>query len=282
MLRKLEDTLEDILRERMMQRAELHDSMKYTLMAGGKRLRPMLYLNHISEEMTPAFEDFRFAAAIEMIHTYSLIHDDLPAMDNDDMRRGIPSNHRVHGEAMAILAGDALLSEAFTTVLYIIRDNLQFLPMAILLAEAAGMQGMVYGQSLDMLFEKEDVPYESVEQMVRFKTGKMIALPLEAAAMRLGYSGFRRRKIRQMGSLLGEIFQLKDDILDISGDEDELGKHIGSDALEGKRTIPAIYGLERAESIYAEKCSKFRAYAREAELSTPLLQFYEMILQRRK
>ncbi len=282
MINKLEATLEEVLQERSMPRAELLEAMQYSLLAGGKRLRPLLYLRHIGEEVTPATEDYRFAAAIEMIHTYSLIHDDLPAMDDDDLRRGKPSNHKVYGEAMAILAGDALLSEAFSVILEISRSNLQFLPMGILLADAAGMKGMVYGQSLDMLYENMQVPMEDYTQMIRLKTGKMISLPLEVAAMRLGYSGFKRKKMAQMGSLLGEIFQLKDDILDVTGEEAALGKHVGSDQMEGKCTLPVIYGLEKALQIYDDKCDVFRELMREAELSKPLQLFYENILQREK
>ncbi|HHX03055.1 MAG TPA: polyprenyl synthetase family protein [Tissierellia bacterium] len=282
MINKLEDTLEAILQERKMPRPELLDAMKYSLLAGGKRIRPMLYLRHIGEEVTPAPEDYRYAAAIEMIHTYSLIHDDLPAMDDDDLRRGKPSNHKVYGEAMAILAGDALLSEAFSVVLQVARVNPQFLQMGVLLSEAAGMTGMVYGQSLDMLYENTDVTLDEFTEMIRLKTGKMISLPLEAAALRLGHSGFKRKKLAQMGTLLGEIFQLQDDILDVLGTEEELGKNIGSDAMEGKCTIPIVYGIDRAQQIYDEKCGVFRTFARQAELSDSLLQFYETVLQRKK
>lgn len=280
MKNKLEATLAEILEERKQARTELYDAMNYSLLAGGKRLRPLLYLRHIGEEVTPSPEDFRFAAAIEMIHTYSLIHDDLPAMDDDDLRRGKPSNHKVYGEAMAILAGDALLSESFSVVLEISRSNPQFLPMGILLAQAAGMQGMVYGQSLDILLEKEHGSQEQIEEMIRNKTGRLISLPLEAASLRLGYSGFRRKKMAQMGSLLGELFQLKDDLLDILGEAQVLGKTTGKDSQAGKSTMPLVYGLEEAQRIYDEKSRQLREFAREAELSPSLQEFYETILQR--
>jgi len=239
---------------------KLEESMRYSILAGGKRLRPVLCIA-AGEAVGGTIESILpVACAIEMIHTYSLIHDDLPAMDDDALRRGMPTNHSVFGEAVAILAGDALLTDAFFvianegisnglspfSVIEIIRD----------ISKAAGSQGMVSGQALDLALEgKEEVTLELIERMHSLKTGALI----EASVICGGRMGKadegRLSQLRQYGKCLGLSFQIIDDVLDIEGGT-EIGKSRGADARKKKATYPALLGVEKSRKLALELTEK--------------------------
>jgi geranylgeranyl diphosphate synthase type II len=237
----------------------LKEAVAYSLMAGGKRLRPMLVLLGCEACGTDPARALPVACAIEMIHTYSLIHDDLPAMDDDDFRRGRPSNHRVFGEAMAILAGDCLLTLAFETLGNSDFSDSARVELMKVLASAAGGSGMVGGQTLDIEAERrnggssEDSEVrsnlsteKSVEQLNsihKMKTGALITAALELGAICGNAVAEHRRLLRQYGEYIGLAFQISDDLLDVTGDGVKLGKDTGRDVQLGKLTYPGIFGI---------------------------------------
>ncbi len=233
----------------------LGESMAYSLQGGGKRIRPVLMLA-CADTLSVAHKDILpFALALEMIHTYSLIHDDLPAMDNDDFRRGKPSCHKAFGEANAILAGDALLNEAYAICFEQCLKGEDFVVASKLLNEYAGAFGMIAGQSADLLFtdRKGDVSEEELHYVYEHKTGKLLLAPVAVAnilARNKNYLSFE-----YFGKQLGLLFQMTDDILDVVGNFDELGKSIGKDETENKLTCVKLYGLEAAK-IRADICAK--------------------------
>ncbi len=228
----------------------LHDSMRYSVFAGGKRIRPILMMAACEavggnpQQVLPA------ACAIEMIHSYSLIHDDLPAMDDDDFRRGQPTNHKVYGEATAILAGDGLLTEAF--ILLSSPDVWQSVPadarreVIHLLARSAGSRGMVGGQVVDMESEGQSIDLPTLEYIHTHKTGALILAAIESGAIIGGADDRQRRALCRYGEASGLAFQVADDILDIVADQEALGKDVGSDQERGKATYPALLGLDGA------------------------------------
>ena len=232
----------------------LFEAMKYSLDAGGKRIRPVLLLAANDALGGHAEEAVPFAIALEMIHTYSLIHDDLPAMDDDDFRRGNPSNHKKFGEGMAILAGDGLLSLAFEFCLANIKDD-NSLAAARILSAAAGVNGMVAGQAADLQSEtREEYSERQLLYIIENKTSKMIAAPLAMASALNG--GKYMTELKNFGRSLGFLFQVVDDILDVEGDFEQMGKTLGKDAKENKLTSVKYYGLkgakEYADKLYAE------------------------------
>ena len=222
--------------------ADLYESMRYSLLAGGKRIRPVLTLEFARLAGLEWEKAVPVACALELVHTYSLIHDDLPCMDNDDLRRGKPTNHKVFGETMAVLAGDALQPEAFRLILTApdIAPE-QRADCALILAEAAGADGMVAGQVLDTLHAP--ATEEELTEVHRLKTGAMIA-----GACKLGAAAAGDRALlaaaEEYGYQLGLAFQIRDDMLDVIGNVDEFGKPIGSDKEEGKVTFVDLLGLE--------------------------------------
>ena len=226
-------------------RGNLYDAMRYSLLAGGKRLRPVLLLE-ACRLCGGAVEDaLPFAGAIEMVHTYSLIHDDLPCMDDDDLRRGRPTNHKVFGEANAVLAGDGLLTAAFETML---APGQKLPPERVLaaagiLARAAGGRGMVGGQVLDMAGEGRALGLTEVEELQRLKTGALIRAAVEMGCAVAGGAEEQREALCRYADCLGLAFQIQDDILDVVGDEATLGKPIGSDVRSDKTTFVALKGL---------------------------------------
>jgi len=256
------------------------EAARYSLFAGGKRLRPILCLAAAdvlggSQELV-----LPVACALEMIHTYSLIHDDLPAMDNDDFRRGRPTNHKVFGEAMAILAGDALLTEAFSLIVgageggRIQADKL--IRVIAVVARASGYQGMVGGQVIDLESETREVDLATVEYMHIRKTGALISASLEAGAILGGGSDEQIGSLTRYGHHLGLAFQITDDLLDVEGDAQVMGKAPGSDAAKNKKTYPALLGISQSKeaarnhvdeavgalSIFDGKAEPLRAIAR--------------------
>ena len=227
-------------------RADLYDAMRYSLLAGGKRLRPVLLLESCRMCGGDVEGALPFACAVEMLHTYSLIHDDLPAMDNDDLRRGRPTNHKVYGEATAILAWDGLLTAAFETMLEHGGDlpAPRVLAAAACLGRAAGARGMVGGQALDMAGEGHALALADVEELQRLKTGALIAAAAEMGCILAGGGAEARAAVRRYAEKLGLAFQIRDDMLDVEGDEATLGKPIGSDAENEKTTFVTLKGLE--------------------------------------
>jgi geranylgeranyl diphosphate synthase, type II len=228
----------------------LKAAMNYSLMAGGKRLRPVLCLTCASLCGLDMVRVIPFAAALEMIHTYSLIHDDLPAMDNDDLRRGKPSCHKAFDEATAILAGDALLTDAcaFMTSLPLPAEAL--LCAVATVAQAAGSGGMVGGQVLDMSYEgRSDVDLEALRSMHSLKTGALLRAACVSGAKLASAPAECIAAIEAYGAALGVAFQIADDILDITADTTTLGKPAGSDVEQGKTTYPSLVGLERSREL---------------------------------
>lgn len=237
----------------------LYSAMRYSLMAGGKRLRPVLSLA-VCDMLGGSVEQvLPFACAVEMIHTYSLIHDDLPAMDNDDFRRGRPTNHKVYGEALAILAGDGLLNLAFEIMLENIIKNGDMerkSKAAAVIAKAAGMNGMIAGQVIDLESEGKQVDNEILNRMHRLKTGALIKAPVVSAAILCGADADDIQKLDEFAENLGLAFQIKDDILDVEGSSEKLGKKVGSDADNNKSTYVTVYGLEKSKEILSDVTKK--------------------------
>jgi len=230
----------------------LLESMEYSLLAGGKRLRPVLCLCFARMLGAESKSVLGFAASFEFIHTYSLIHDDLPAMDDDDLRRGRPSNHKVFGEAMAILAGDGLLTEAFGLMA---QAACGLPPERVVraigvLAHAAGAAGMVGGQALDMAYTaKAGVSLEELREMQALKTGALITAACVCGAELAGAGDDQLLRARSYGQSMGAAFQIVDDVLDVVGDEKTLGKPVGSDEEQGKTTYPALIGVDRSMDL---------------------------------
>lgn len=231
--------------------AVLKEAMHYSLEAGGKRMRPLLVIAACEAVGGSREAALPVAAAIEMVHTYSLIHDDLPAMDNDDYRRGKLTNHKVFGEAMAILAGDALLTHAFYSVVQSARrygvPAEQALSIVEELAEMAGPRGMVGGQVADMQGEQGLTDLEQLQYIHRHKTGDLIVFSLLAGGRIAGADEAQLQALREFGTSIGLAFQVQDDILDMIGDESKLGKKTGSDVKQHKVTYPYFIGLEASQ-----------------------------------
>ncbi|GGP16026.1 polyprenyl synthetase family protein [Oceanobacillus neutriphilus] len=227
--------------------ANLKQSMLYSLDAGGKRLRPILLFASYEVYGQNVQKAMSSAIALEMIHTYSLIHDDLPAMDNDNYRRGMLTNHKKFDEATAILAGDALLTYSFELIL---SDSLltseEKVVLAKELAACSGPKGMVGGQILDMEAEKQSVSLEAMEEIHALKTGELIRFAIFAGAYLANATDEQLHYLKQYAYYLGLIFQVQDDILDVSGEEEKLGKPVGSDELNEKSTYPKLLGLDGA------------------------------------
>lgn len=226
----------------------LFEAMNYSLLAGGKRLRAVFAMDFCRmcggewETATP------FAAAVEMIHAYSLIHDDLPAMDNDDLRRGKPTNHRVYGEGMAILAGDALLTDAFAVCTMTKLANPANMGFAVAtLAECAGSLGMVGGQVLDIQSENRDLTEQEVVDIQSRKTSRLITAACVLGVIAAGGSGAQLEAAARFADLLGLAFQIRDDMLDVIGTQEEMGKGVGTDGQ--KNTFVKLYGLETCEEL---------------------------------
>lgn len=226
----------------------LFDAMEYSLLAGGKRLRPV-FAYEFCRICGGQWQDAApFAAAIEMIHTYSLIHDDLPCMDNDDFRRGRPTNHKVFGEGMAVLAGDALLTDAFMIASSGKLPQPWTMADAIsLMAEGAGSLGMVGGQVLDIMSQERELSEQEVLDIQSRKTGRLINIACCLGAMAGGASQNQFEAAAQFASGLGLAFQIRDDMLDVIGTREEMGKGVGTDA--EKNTFVRLYGLEKCETL---------------------------------
>ena len=233
----------------------LFEAMEYSLLAGGKRLRPVFAFEFCRLCGADWKKAAPFASAVEMIHTYSLIHDDLPSMDNDDFRRGRPTNHKVFGEAMAILAGDALLTDAFTVASQAEVKDLQSLRD---LSECAGSLGMVGGQVLDIMAEQRELTEQEVLDIQSRKTGCLIRAACALGAIAGGATEAQFDAACQFAAALGLAFQIRDDMLDVIGTQEEMGKGVGTD--EAKNTFVKLYGLPKCEELV----QKYTDYALEA------------------
>ena len=227
---------------------ELFEAMEYSLLAGGKRLRPYFAFEFCRLCGTDWKTAAPFAAAVEMIHTYSLIHDDLPCMDNDDFRRGRPTNHKVYGEAMAVLAGDALLTDAFAVAATAVLPDPRDLGFAIsVLSECAGSLGMVGGQVLDIKAEQRECTEEEILNIQSRKTGALINAACVLGVIAGGGSEEQLSAASQFAGALGLAFQIRDDMLDVIGTKEEMGKSVGTDAC--KNTFVRLYGLDKCEEL---------------------------------
>ena len=233
----------------------LAEAMRYSLLAGGKRIRPTLVLEFCRISGGDVDAALPAACAIEMLHTYSLIHDDLPCMDNDALRRGMPTNHIVYGECTATLAGDALQAEAFGTILRSELPDDRKARCAQYLADAVGLDGMCGGQYLDMLAEGKILSEQELTDINSRKTGALLTAACRMGVAAGGGNECQLEAAAQYGAAIGAAFQIRDDMLDVLGNEQELGKPIGSDAVEQKNTYMALYGSDRCVKMI-EKLTK--------------------------
>ena len=280
----VEKALETALPEIEGREARVVEAMRYSLFAGGKRLRPILCLaaaEAVGGEIEAAMPA---ACALEMIHTYSLIHDDLPAMDDDDLRRGKPTSHVVFGEAIAILAGDALLTEAFVLLSdYNVLLAKRSLKLIGVIARAASYRGMVGGQVVDMLSQNKPADLETVQQMHTRKTAALISAAAESGALAGGGTDNQVEALAEYGRAIGLAFQIADDILDIEGSTEVLGKTAGSDVARGKVTYPAAVGLEgsrqAAQTLVNQALAALERFDSKAE---PLRALANYIIARKR
>ena len=232
--------------------ARLAEAMRYSLLAGGKRIRPMLVLEFCRIAGGDVAAALPVACAIEMLHTYSLIHDDLPCMDNDDLRRGRPTNHVVYGECTAVLAGDALQAEAFGTILRSALPAERKAACAEILASAVGLDGMCGGQYLDMSWEGRQLTEQELTEINSRKTGALLVAACQMGVAAAGGSELMLAAAGHYGSAIGMAFQIRDDMLDVLSTAEELGKPIGSDLEENKNTYMVLMGREGCEKTIAK------------------------------
>lgn len=239
---------------------QLEEAMNYALLAPGKRLRPFLLFAVVAtlDSTVDMKQVYPVAAALEMIHTYSLIHDDLPAMDDDDLRRGRPAVHKKFSEATAILAGDALLTEAFQQIAVANIPPQQAMDLTCLLASTAGYQGMVGGQQADMNAEEQRVSLEELQSIHLRKTGELLKFACTAGGILTDGSDRTKAYLSELGLRLGLAYQIRDDILDIISSQDELGKPAGSDVAANKSTYPSLLGLEQARKLFEQELQNCR------------------------
>ena len=241
--------------EKTSQSEILFDSMVYSLDAGGKRFRPLLLLATVDFfGQTLDNSHYEIAAALEMIHTYSLIHDDLPAMDDDDLRRGKPTNHKVYGEGLAILAGDALLTESFHLVAEMEVESSLKVELIRLLAKASGSTGMIAGQVEDVLGEGKKINFRDLQKMHQKKTGMLIQFAVEAGVLMSTQSFEMKKWLLEYAQNIGIAFQIRDDLLDVLGDEAAIGKKVGADEAHNKNTYVSLLGIEGATKAFENHC----------------------------
>ena len=279
----VEAALERLLPAETTPPSSIHTAMRYSVFAGGKRMRPILCLESariFGSELTPAFHP---ACAIEFIHTYSLIHDDLPALDNDDLRRGKPTCHKKFSEALAILAGDGLLTLAFETIgAAPVASERRAAILTEVAASAGTINGMVGGQVADIEAEGKRVEPQMLEYIHRSKTAALIRASVTAGALCAGAGSDDVARLRRFGETIGWAFQVTDDILDVEESSIALGKTAGKDIAQQKATYPAVYGLERSHEIAKELATKAIAeLAPYAERAARLREIGEYLVLRR-
>ncbi|MGL5149964.1 MAG: polyprenyl synthetase family protein [Clostridium sp.] len=247
---EVDNYLEDYFKGKSGYNKLIYDASAYSINIGGKRIRPILLLL-IYEMYKENYKDvIDMAAAVEMIHTYSLIHDDLPSMDNDDLRRGKPTNHKVFGENIAILAGDTLLNEAMNVMFnFSLRSGIEALEASKIISEAAGAEGMIGGQVVDIISEGKKISLEELEYMHEKKTGALIVASVLAGGILGGANDEELKLLKEYGKKLGLAFQIKDDILDVVGSVEKLGKNTKMDEDRNKTNFISVYGLEQCERM---------------------------------
>ncbi|HFK1544558.1 (2E,6E)-farnesyl diphosphate synthase [Bacillus albus] len=237
----------------------LREAMAYSLEAGGKRLRPLLLFATLQAFGKERNLGVGAACALEMIHTYSLVHDDLPCMDDDDLRRGKPTNHKVFGEAMAVLAGDGLLTYAFQVIMAYEQKEISAekkVRLVLELAKAAGPEGMVGGQVADMEAEGKQLTIDELEYIHKHKTGKLLEFAVLAGSILSDATKEQEEQLLAFAKYIGLAFQIRDDILDVEGTEEEIGKPIGSDVSNEKSTYTTLFTVDRAKDILEETIAK--------------------------
>lgn len=265
--------------------ARLSEAMRYSLLDGGKRLRPILALAS-SEAVGGTIEDaIAFACAVEMIHTYSMVHDDLPCMDNDDLRHGKPTNHKVYGDALATLVGDALLTDAFGVLARALAARSPAMAAATIaeLSEAAGSAGMVAGQVIDLLGEGRTMNLEQLEYLHSKKTGALFLVSVRGGARLGGATPAQLESLTTYGRALGLCFQVVDDLLDVEASTEQMGKRTQKDHAAGKNTYPGIIGIEESRKLARDL--ERRAIGAIASLSNraePLRAIASFVVERRQ
>ncbi|HET7521985.1 MAG TPA: farnesyl diphosphate synthase [Bacillales bacterium] len=272
--------------ERLNAPDRLKSAMLYSVQAGGKRIRPILLLAVMEAFGRDSAPGLQPACAIEMIHTYSLIHDDLPAMDDDDLRRGKPTNHKMFDEATAILAGDALLTYGFEIIAEAaeatVTDRMKT-DLVAGLAKAAGAAGMVGGQMDDLIAEGQELSLHDLENIHLHKTGKLLSFSVEAGALLADADPSQRQGLKRFSEHLGLAFQIRDDILDVEGDSAEMGKTAGSDANKQKSTYPRLLTLSGAKQKCGDHLEKAKHYLHGVEIDHGKLeQMAEYIVYRNR
>ena len=269
---KVDAWLEDLAMGDGEETRRLEEAMRHSLLAGGKRIRPVLALATAEALGRDPQEVLPLACALELIHTYSLIHDDLPAMDDDDLRRGEPTCHVKFGEDVAILAGDGLFAEAVSVIVGLQEgDPALVLAAAREVIQAVGVDGMVGGQYIDVTADG-DLSAEDLRRMHELKTGRLIAASVGSVLALFGQNASATLPYRRFAAELGVLFQIVDDILDVTGDEAELGKPRGSDERHGRRTYVSVFGLDRARELAAASHAKAREALSEANGQTEKLE----------
>lgn len=267
----IDTKLAEYFRADDMPQAGLFEAMRYSLNAGGKRIRPILVLEFCRITGGDCDKSLPVACAIEMLHTYSLIHDDLPCMDNDDLRRGKPTNHVVYGECTATLAGDALQAEAFGTILRSELPAEARAECARILADAVGADGMCGGQFLDMIGENKLLTADELDEINSRKTGALLIAACTMGVAAAGGNEKQSEAARRFGAAIGAAFQIRDDMLDVISTSEQLGKPIGSDAQEHKNTYMALYGAERCMKMIEKLTEVAKAALNEAFDDTAFL-----------
>ena len=267
----IDTKLAEYFRADDMPQAGLFEAMRYSLNAGGKRIRPILVLEFCRITGGDCDKALPVACAIEMLHTYSLIHADLPCMDNDDLRRGKPTNHVVYGECTATLAGDALQAEAFGTILRSELPAESRAECARILADAVGADGMCGGQFLDMIGENKKLTAQELDEINSRKTGALLIAACTMGVAAAGGSDKQLEAAAMFGAAIGAAFQIRDDMLDVISTSEQLGKPIGSDAQEHKNTYMALYGADRCMEMIKKLTEQAKAVLNEAFDDTAFL-----------
>lgn len=261
----------------------IHQSMRYSVFAGGKRIRPVLCIAAFECVSDLSCEKvYHIASALELIHTYSLIHDDLPCMDNDDFRRGKPTNHKVYGDNIAVLAGDALLTYAFDLIAKskdIASEKL--LQIIKLFTSKTGSQGLIGGQVVDIISEGKEISPQTLEYIHKNKTSALIEVSVQSGAIAAGANEEQLQALCDYSKYAGLAFQVADDILDVVGDADKMGKTLGKDQAVAKATYPALYGVDKSKEILNElvenACKSLEIFGEKA---LPLVEIAKFIASR--
>jgi geranylgeranyl diphosphate synthase type II len=267
----VDSSLKELLPESTVEPTTIHKAMRYSVFAGGKRVRPILVLASGRSVGGDRRVLLHIGAAVEMMHTYSLIHDDLPALDNDDLRRGVPTCHKVFGEAMAILAGDALMTRCYQVLAQLpgVSDRTRVKIIAEIAMATGTVQGMIGGQVVDLESEGKKVTTELLEYIHHSKTGALLTACIRSGALAADVADEELEILTRFGSKLGLVFQIVDDILDVTSTSEELGKTAGKDARSEKATFPALYGLEssrkKAQELVQSSLSDLEEFGEEAD-----------------